>query len=117
MSSSIPNHKFLIDENVHRKLYKFLKDRNFDVKLAPNGTADKNLAQLSKTESRILVTNDEDFTYYADNVLYSVIWLKLPQGDDEGLTTSFEILIKEFTNFSGKLVILEKNKWTEHPLK
>lgn len=93
-----------------------MRNNNFDITRAPKGTSDKNLAHISKTENRILVTNDEDFTYYTDNTIYSVIWLKITQGDAESLISSFESLIKKMTIFSGKLVILEKNKWSEYPL-
>ena len=61
MSSLTPNLKFLVDENVRTELSRFLRIQGFDFKLAPKGASDKQLALISKTEKRILVTNDEDF--------------------------------------------------------
>ena|SRR3989338_9894599 len=118
MSSSTPSpkFKFLLDENVRIDLYKFLQSNGFDIKAAPKGTSDSSLASLSKTEKRILVTNDEDFAEYSNDSLFSVIWLKIPQNDPESLISSFTKLLKEFSKFSSRLVVLEAENWKDFPL-
>ena len=109
MSLLTLNHKFLLDENVKAVLSRFLKSEGFDVKLAPKTTSDSKLALLSKEELRILVTNDEDFQWYSDKEIYSVILLKVPQNDNESLIKVFNKLLSEFNNFAGRIVVLDKN--------
>lgn len=87
-----------------------------DVILAPKGVADNQLASLSKKEQRILVTNDEDFTEYTKDQLFSVIWLRVPQNESQSLLISFEKLTKEVHDFSGKLFILKTKTWESSPL-
>ncbi len=111
MSSSTPSHKFLLDENVHRELFRFLKKLGLDVKLAPKSTPDRKIAVISKTEKRILVTNDEDFVEYSKNEIFAVIWLRIPQNDLKGLLLSFGELLDSTQNCAGKLVILKRNLW------
>lgn len=116
MRLSRPAPKFLLDENVRIELHKFLKDKNFDVKLVPKGASDKFLATISKEEGRVLVTNDEDFCQYAKNQLFAVILLKIPQNDSKALLNSSAKLLKNLRNFEGRVVILKPNSWDDFPL-
>lgn len=116
MSSSIQAPKFLLDENVRVELFNYLKRKGVDVKLPPKSAPDWQVASLSLREQRVLVTNDEDFCEYAKDRVFSVVWLRLPQNDSEGLIKSFEKLLGSFKNFSDKLVVLGKGKWDEFPL-
>lgn len=116
MSSLIQPHKFLLDENVRRELSAYLKRNNFDVSLALKAATDQRLAIVSKTDKRILITNDEDFTLYTSDRVFSVIWLRIPQGDSQALVSSFEKLMQEISSFSGKLIVLEEKRWQELPL-
>lgn len=111
MPLSTPSRKFLLDENVHRGLYKYLKKNGYDVIFAPKSSTDKQLVKLSKTEKRILVTNDEDFIYYSKDDVFSVVWLRIAQGDLAGLISSFGSLLEKFGDFSEKVVILERGRW------
>ena len=54
--------KFLIDEDVPVKLLGFLSSRGHDAIRAASSTPDPELAKFAKTESRILVTLDKDFS-------------------------------------------------------
>ena len=116
MSLSILNHKFLLDENVRIELYRFLKQHQFDVKVALKSAPDSQHALISKKQSRILVTNDEDFTQYTTDEIFSVVWLRISQSDPRSLITSFEKLLKELKTFKGKLIILTAKGWEEFPL-
>lgn len=84
MSSSIPTLGFLLDENVRIELFRYLKHKEFNVKLAPKSTPDSRLANLSKREKLIIVTNDEDFTDYLRGEVFCVVWLRIPQSDPFG---------------------------------
>lgn len=98
--------KFLLDENVHIELYKFLKQNSFDVKQVPKGISDQKALHLSNLELRILVTNDFDFAdmeKFPREKIYSIIILKLPQNRPD-------MLINSFSNFINKLTADIKNK-------
>lgn len=108
--------RFLLDENVRVELAKFLKAKNFDVKLAPKTASDATLSLISKKEKRILVTNDQDFIDCDKDTVFSLVWLIIPQNDPKTLTVSFQKLLSEFNNFRGRLVVLEAGKWQDFPL-
>lgn len=116
MSSSTPSHKFLIDENVRIELFRFLQKKGFDSKLTPKAGSDSKLLAISKAEKRIIVTNDYDFTEASTEEAFAVVWLRIPQKDQQALITSFEKLLTEIKDFSEKLVVLKPNSWDEFPL-
>ena len=110
MSSSISEHKFLLDENVHRKLEQFLTSKGYDVCTVSKGVRNGILAAKSKAEKRIFVTNDSDFTAYLKESIFSVIWLRIPQYKPESLIESFSRLLKNIASkdIEGSLVILQE---------
>ncbi len=116
MSSLILTQKFLLDENVRIELLRHLKVKGYDVKFMPKSTPDSRLANLSKREKLIIVTNDEDFTDYSKDKVFCVVWLRIPQSDPQTLISSFVKLLSEFTSFEGKLIVLEPNNWEDFPL-
>lgn len=98
--------KFLLDENVRHELFVFLKSKDLDVKTIPTGSTDLKVADISKKESRVLITNDKDFEFASKLELYAVILLKIHQADKESLLKSFEKLLDKNINFEGKSVQL-----------
>ncbi|MBI3190831.1 DUF5615 family PIN-like protein [archaeon] len=94
MSPSGP--KFLLDENVRIELLKFLKKNSFDA-VQVRGITNGKVAEISRLQKRVLVTNDSDFTnrslYPKENV-FSVVILKLPQSDAVLLIKSFSLVLK-----------------------
>jgi len=50
--------KFLLDENVKRKLLMFLKSNEYNAVSKTKGLSNGKLAEFSKSEQRIFVTND-----------------------------------------------------------
>ena|SRR3989338_3746110 len=120
-SASPLNPKFLLDENVKLKLLLFLKAKGFDVIKADKRTSDERLASISKSEQRIFITNDSDFTdleQYPKERIFSVIWLRVPQEKPEELLSSFSKLLKETKpkDFEGKLIMLYEDKFESSEL-
>lgn len=113
MSQSVSQLKFVLDENVKKRLYTFLKSEGFDVIRAPLGVSNGKLAEFSKSEKRILVTNDFDFTYFPKEKIFSVVLLIIPQNKPESFIKSFSNLLKhkskseDYEGFSIRL--LENN--------
>lgn len=77
---------------------------------------DSQHALISKKQSRIFVTYDEDFTHYTADEIFSVVWLRIDQSDKHTLISSFEKLVKESKTFKGRLIILNAKDWEEFPL-
>ena len=107
--------KFLLDENVKNELLQFLK-KGFDVVFKPKGLSNGKLAELSKSEQRVFVTNDWDFTdkfLYSKETIFSIILLRILQDKPESLIEQFSKLIKEVKpeDFEGKFIILYEDKF------
>ena len=116
MSSSTPNLRFLIDENVRIELFRLLQAKGFDVKQVIPSSSDKEITRISRKEQRILITNDEDFIKCGKDEIYSFIWLRIPQNDKEGLISSFTKMINECKTYKGNVVVLKPNSWESFPL-
>ena len=96
MSNSVSRSKlkFLRDENVKKRLERFLLQHGFDVVTASKRTPDDELAQLSKFEKRVLITNDNDFIKFSKEDIFSVVWLRIPQEKPQLLLESFSKLLE-----------------------
>ena len=116
MSLSTPAPKFLLDENVRHELLHYLQTKAYDAVSASKGASDKDIAHQSLEQCRILVTNDEDFSWCVESEVFGVIWLHLPQYDAASLLNSFAKLLSECTQFNGKLILLKPNVWETVPL-
>ena len=105
MSSS--RSSFLLDENVRRELYLFLKNHHINVKLCPKGLRNGAIAKLCLSEARTLVTNDDDFSGMSAKEIHSVVLLKIPQNDPGGLIKALSrFLDSPPSNLKGTLVTL-----------
>ena len=108
--------KFLLDENIKIELLKFLKTKGFDVVFKPKGLTNGELAELSKAEQRILVSNDRHFadsSKFSKEKIFSVVWLRIPQNKPEQLLISFPELLEKTKPeyFEGKLICLYEGKF------
>jgi len=105
--------KFMLDENVKRELLQFLK-KDFDVIFKPKGLSNGRLAELSKSEQRVFVTNDWDFTdksMYNKETIFSIVWLKVPQDKTKELLISFSKMLKETKDFEGRFITLYEDRF------
>ena len=109
--------KFLRDENVKRRLEIFLTKQGFDIISKPKGLANGKLAEFSKSEKRVFITNDWDFTdksLYPKEKIFSVVWLRISQDKPELLITAFSKLLKEkssIEDFEGNLITLYEDRF------
>lgn len=110
--------KFLLDENVKKKLLTLLKSEGYDTISKPKGLSDNKLAEISKLEKRIFVTNDNDFLNFNKEQIHSLIWIKISQNDEDLLINSFSKLIDSVNpeKFEGKLFLLKVNDFEEFEL-
>ncbi|MDO8460703.1 MAG: DUF5615 family PIN-like protein [Nanoarchaeota archaeon] len=105
--------KFLLDENVKKKLLLFLKSEEYDVVFKPKGLSNGKLAEFSKSEERVFVTNDDDFLGFTKEKLFSLVWIRVSQNNEELLIDSFSKLLRELDSkdFKGKLIVLYEEKF------
>lgn len=112
-STSPSTIKFLFDENVDKRLERFFKSRGVDIEDKPKGLANGKLAEFSKLEKRIFVTNDEDFPKLYKNV-FSLVWLRISQRKLQSSIVMFDKLINEIPymrDFEGKLITLYEDRF------
>ncbi|MEK6826734.1 MAG: DUF5615 family PIN-like protein [Nanoarchaeota archaeon] len=119
-SSTSPSKiKFLRDENVKLGLEIFLKQQGVNIISKPKGISNGKLAEFSKSEKRVLVTNDEDFLEFGEEKIFSVVWLRIPQEKSESLLRAFSKLLKEKSSpegFEGSLITLNDERFEISPL-
>ena len=107
--------KFLLDENVKRELLGFLKQQGLDAVFKPKKLSNGILAEFSKSEQRVLITNDKHFTdssKFPKEKIFSVIWLRIPQDKPKDLFKSFSKLLKDKSepeDFEGFLIELKED--------
>ena len=116
MSSSTPSQlRFLLDENVKQVMYTFLKSKGVDVCWASKGAVNGQLAALSLTECRILVTNDLDFgdsVLYPKSKVFGVLWLAIPQYKTVALLNATSSLLKakqKPKDYKGRFITLKED--------
>ncbi len=118
MSNSVSHLiKFLADENVDKRLEKFIKEQGVDILSKPKGLSNGRLASFSKSEKRVLITNDEDFAnseHFSKEKVFSILLLRIPQDKLESSMSAFSKLLKEIKplSFEGNLIKLYENNFT-----
>src|SRR3989344_4881799 len=112
-------HKFLLDENVRKRVQTFLVSKGYDAIFAPKEFSDKKLASMSLSEKRVVVTNDADFedaVLFPKEKIFSVILLRVPQNDPDGLISSLSSLLEKQQKFEGLLITLKLSDFEVSPL-
>jgi predicted nuclease of predicted toxin-antitoxin system len=105
--------KFLSDENVKFRLSKRLREQGHDVKLAPKGASDVEIASIAKQEDRILLTHDFDFANpfkFPPSEYPGIILFRVFPPTLENLSKALDNLLEQLDSpdkFSGKLITLE----------
>jgi len=109
--------KFLLDENVKKELLKFLKQQGFEASFKPKKLSNGMLAEFSKSEQSVLITNDHHFddpSKFPKEKIFSVVWLRrIPQSKPELLISAFSKLLDEnpSENFEGRLIKLYPDRF------
>lgn len=111
--------RFLLDENVHRKLLSLLNQKGHDVKLSPKGLVNGKVLALAIKEARTLITHDADFAMEAPTHSHpGIILVKIPSKELEALKTAFErfVLKERFSlSLADKLFLLFVDHCDEFP--
>jgi predicted nuclease of predicted toxin-antitoxin system len=109
--------RFLIDENVHRKLLPFLKKLRHDASLSPKGLTNGEVLRLAIEERRILVTHDTDFQIKEAAVDHpGIMLLKVTSKNLDKLKAAVERFIRERGSTGAcedKLFFISEDGWEE----
>ena len=110
--------KFLIDENVHRRLFSFLVSLKQDAILSPQGWRNGQVFGLAFKEKRILLTRDEDFLglNFVMSEHYGIVLLRVSSPDLEAQKRALSLLLEKFSNseeIKNKCIRLSSDKGIE----
>ena len=102
----------LLDEDVHIKLLRWLKDQGHDATRVPTGLKNGQVIYLARRERRVLITRDKDF---ANRIMYpptnslGIVILRIHPPLLDNLVAALNRLLSELpeTEFAGKLIIVE----------
>ena len=104
--------KFMLDEDVPAKLLRVLRAAGHDVTQAPRSTPDLSIARLAKTQERVLVSLDKDFTNTSlfPPSEFTIVHLQVRPPYADELIEAFRRLLDRLPadSFRG-LIILEKS--------
>jgi predicted nuclease of predicted toxin-antitoxin system len=105
--------KFLLDENVHRALFYFIKQLRYDIKLCPRGISNGSVLRICMNEERILLTRDLDFlkNIPLDYKHPGIIILKISPEDIESQKSAILNLFKGTRDFSNKIIELYNDRY------
>ena len=117
MSSSTPAIRFLLDENVRADIALALRKDGFTVLQLAKGASDADLAQQSREEQLVILTNDLDFASMPTEKVYSVVLLRMPQHDAEAQYRAIRRLSAKCATWEGNVIVLEATRWRTLPLK
>ncbi|PIQ83060.1 MAG: hypothetical protein COV76_00530 [Candidatus Omnitrophica bacterium CG11_big_fil_rev_8_21_14_0_20_64_10] len=106
--------RFLLDEDVHVKLIDWLKEAGHDAIRVPSGFKNGQVIGLARTESRVLITRDKDFSnrfMYPPEKSAGVVVLSIHPPQLDKLISALTLLLEKLPSekdFSGKLIILQE---------
>lgn len=106
--------KFISDENIPVKLTELLKEKGFDVVKTPFGSTDKDIAKISKKESRIILTFDRHFInrrLFNPREYPGIIFIQIQPPLVDLVFYSLIKLLDSVKNFKGKSFILSQQNF------
>ena len=109
--------KLLADENIHRDVVRFLRDRGFDVLHVAEegmlGTTDVDLLRRAVSEDRVVLTHDRDFgtlAILAGEPIVGIVYLR-PGHIAPGFTIeTIEATLREEYDLSPPLILVIRRR-------
>lgn len=108
--------KFLADENFPGVALRTLHQRGIDIRVVPGGlkgTADAELLQYVKRESRVLVTMDKDFgelIFRRFHGTLGIVFFRLPDLPAPASIDRIVTILASGAEFTGRFTTVEENK-------
>ena len=119
MSQKVPAPKFLLDENISKRIYDSLKNKKFDVEsvqtLEISGIKNTNLIKKAIKLKRILITHDKHFLKIKNKSHFGIIILDIhPPIDSFVLPVLINFIESpnfQNLNIKNSLIILQKDSY------
>ena len=108
--------KFLIDENIRKEVKDFLIASGHDAISIPKGSSDERLAKIAKSEKRIILTHDVDFSNtwsYPPKEYSGIIRIKIHPPTAEIINHALSAFLKRLSvdEIDKRSFVLEKNNF------
>ena len=112
--------RFLSDENFPVEIDKIFEKRGYDIKKAKLGFTDKEISELSKLESRIILTFDKHFLnkkLFPPEEHYGIIIIRLSPPYIDTTLSMIDRLFNKITSeeFKGRLFVLSPSRFISYP--
>ncbi len=107
------SYRFLLDENIPRRIYRVLKEHGYHVEYVPKGVDDDTVINIARERNLLLITRDSDF---ADEIMYppgshpGIIVLKVHPAIPRLLLEKLLEALERLEDIKGKLVIVYNDK-------
>ena len=105
--------KFILDENIPRSVYRYLRSKGCKVEYVPRSISDIQVIRLAVRDKAILITRDSDFAnplLYPPEKLYGIIVLKIHPPIPIEIIKALETVLDIIKDFRGKTVVVYKDK-------
>jgi predicted nuclease of predicted toxin-antitoxin system len=107
------SYRFLLDENIPRRIYRALKERGYYVEYVPKGVDDETVINIARNRNLILITRDSDF---ADEIMYppgshpGIIVLRVHPALPKLLAEKLLETLDKVKNIERKLIIVYNDR-------
>ena len=109
--------KLLTDENIHRDVVQFLRDRGFDVRDVAEeglfGTTDVDLLRRAVSQDRVVMTHDRDFgtlAVLAGEPIVGIVYLRPGHINPRFTIETIEAALKEDHDLSPPFILVVQRK-------
>ena len=113
--------RFLLDENVHHGLLRFLREHGDDVVLSAKGLANGAVLTSAVSATRVLITHDKDFAERPPVVDHpGVILLRIPPEALDVLMAALQRLLVQVSSserFTNRLFVVFPDRHDEFPFR
>ena len=106
--------RFLLDENVHKGLFLFLKNSGYDAIFSPKGIDDVEVFKIAVKEKRTLLSRDSDFLddKFITSKHNGILLVRISARDIKSQITALSKLFSKYSSFDNKVVkLLSKDKF------
>jgi len=112
--------KILADENIPIKIIELLEKDNFNIKRVPKGADDQSIAELAKSENRVLLTFDRDFgniLLFPPQQYSGIIFIRIRPPLINTIFSALSNLFKlvKTEEFKGRLFVLSAHSFRIYP--
>ncbi len=112
--------KILADENIPKKILNLLEESRLDIKRVSKGANDQSIAELAKSENRVILTFDRDFgniLLFPPEQYSGIIFIRIRPpliiSVFSALSNLFKLVKPE--EFNGKLFVLSTHGFRMYP--